>query len=108
MASDVEARLQEKINRSVKAEAIKREPLFIEAVESMKDDLWTTLCTIDPKDAQGLLILRLKASVLNDFTGHFSRAIDDGKIAKSQLQQIKDRLAKAVKPVSDRFRRHRG
>ncbi len=109
MADDIqslEGKFQDHVNRAVKAKALRDDPLFIEAAEAVRDDLWQKFITADATNAPAVQALVLKVQCFNDFLLQFSRHMDSGKLAAHELKRLKE-AKQTRKPRDPRFVRHR-
>lgn len=102
----LEGKFQDQVNRAVRAKALREDPLFIEAAEAVRDDLWQKFITADATNAPAVQALVLKVQSFNEFLKQFSRHMDTGKLAAHELKRLKD-AKQAKKPRDTRFVRHR-
>tara|TARA_A100000171_G_C2088522_1_gene123310 strand:- start:181 stop:459 length:279 start_codon:yes stop_codon:yes gene_type:complete len=84
-----EGKIRERQDRSAKAEALLRNELFVEAFEYLDEqfiEAWKT-SGVDDVDAREKLFYLMQA--LGAVKGYFSSVVEDGKLAKAQLDEFK-------------------
>lgn len=85
-ADDSEILTQEKeVVRGRRAEALMRDPLVSEALETMDQAFYQAFRDTDPVDLQTLSRIRLLIKCLDEFKGFFSTAIETGKLTQVNI-----------------------
>jgi hypothetical protein len=97
---DEEHGLRPKIVRSQRAEQILNDPLFVEAVEAIRQRIFEGFKSAKADDADGLKILNLTNKVLDNVLSAINEHIRSGHIAAKRITDIKTR-----KTFLERFRK---
>lgn len=84
-----EGKARERQDRAAKAEALLRNELFVEAFEYLDEqfvEAWRT-SGVDDEQAREKIFQLMQA--LGAVKGYFQSVVEDGKMAKAQLDEIK-------------------
>jgi hypothetical protein len=84
-----EGKARERQDRAAKAEALLRNELFVEAFEYLDEqfiDAWKTSAINDAEAREKLFHLM---QALGAVKGYFSSVVEDGKLAKAQLDEFR-------------------
>lgn len=83
--ADQEKKTFAELRRAQEADTLINNPLFKEAVEVVKDQLWTEFQAKDFNDDRGRLAVQLSLDMLNRVLKHIREHIRTGKLAKAGL-----------------------
>ena len=96
---DEDALRQEKLaevaRRKDRAERIINDELVVDAIKSLRSEIFADFTRADPSDAELLKTVRLRFQILADFEAKFVRHIKTGQLAADEMS----RLAKIVNKV---------
>lgn len=85
---------KEKVNRSLKAEMLLKDPLIKEALDALKDTVFKNIESshYSKVDEREDLYKMLRA--INGFESQFKKMIRDGELAKSRLDKFKETFSR--------------
>lgn len=83
-----EGKAHEEIHRAELASRILENPLFVEAMDAIKDEIYKDFAQCNPRDERGLLCARLQIGLLDKLLKQLKTHIDTGKLAASALDRL--------------------
>ncbi len=81
-----EGKLREEAERKAKAEALLRDPLIVEAFETLEKEFvtaWKQSAIADQASRENIYQL---LQALEAFKGHFAKVLEDGRLAEERLK----------------------
>jgi hypothetical protein len=84
-----EGKLRHDVERAAKAEALLREPILVEAFDTLETnfiDAWRNTSVADTDNRERIYHL---LSALQALKGHLHTVIESGKVAQANLDQLK-------------------
>lgn len=89
-------KLEEKINRAAKAEAILNDPILIEAREHIDAELYRLFKATPPTDLDALSQVSAMQYMHGKYSAFLKHCVADGKLAKLELEQKKKSLKERI------------
>lgn len=82
--------------RGERARQLLKDPLISEALNSMRENVFTNIRTSHYKDIDDREDLYKMLKVIDQFEGQFNKLIRDGKVARSKLAELKKAVKSAI------------
>ena len=89
--TDEVPRLAENVRRGERAKALLDDPLFVEAVEKLKDRAYRAMLGADPFDDKELRSARLSFDALNKLLTEFRQMVTTGNLDRPILEERRRR-----------------
>lgn len=87
----MEDKARKELDRANRARAIYEDPLFAEAIEAIKDQLWKDFAQSKIGDHDTRLYARIGVDMLDKVCGALRKHMDTGKMAEKTLAGIEKR-----------------
>jgi hypothetical protein len=84
-----EGKLREQQDRAAKAEVLLRDPLLLEAFETLDAEFLRAWRQTSVDDTAARERIYMLCQSLEAVRGHLTKVVTDGKLAKLQLEQLK-------------------
>jgi hypothetical protein len=89
MQKQDQAKLQSEVSRSEKAKLVLQEPIFVEAIETLKKLYSQSLLNTGVNEQDAREKLWLAYQVVQKVEQHFTEIMETGKLAKKQLEDFR-------------------
>jgi hypothetical protein len=83
----------EDITRGVRADALLKDPLLIEAQEVIEKEFWRLFKDLQPTDTEGLAQLKGMQYLHEKYLSFLKSVVNQGKLAKLELDRTRPRPA---------------
>ena len=89
--------LEKRVVMSDRAAQVLQDPLITGAIDEMRQTAFDNWRTSSFKDTEEREELYKMVRAIDEFEAHFKRRVNDGKVAKSQLDQLTNGVKKNVR-----------
>lgn len=90
----MKSKLDQDIDRGIRANAILTDPLMVEAREHIEAELWRLFKTAVPTDAEALSQIKSMQYMHAKYEAFLKACINDGKLATLEVERKKSPLMK--------------